>query len=149
MDNMTMWFVLMPILALFILINVIIGCYVAICLGFGPPNWQTALNLVVPLTTLQSYYNDWRDWLDEKAPKIANLLNRCHVPKQIMLVDPSLPEVPEPEEEYVEEAEETGDGESETDEEPADETDSESTGTPDAQPVNEQKADDGQNRSTG
>jgi len=86
-------------------INVIVGCYVAIRLGYGPPDWKTALNLVVRLTTLQDRLNAGRDWLDKKAPWANKLLDRLHVPRPIVIV-----EVPEPEKE------EDGEGEKEIDE---------------------------------
>ena len=68
-------------------INMIAGCYLAIRLGYGPPNWQTALNLVVRLTTFQDYLNEGRDWLDKKAPWADKLLNRLHVPKPITIIE--------------------------------------------------------------
>lgn len=80
-------FVLIPLCALFSAINVIIVCYIMIRLGYGPPNWQTALNLVVPLTTLQDHLNDGREWIDKHAPWADKLLNRIHVPKPIIIVD--------------------------------------------------------------
>jgi len=88
----------MPIVALFMVTNVIVGCYLAIRLGYGPPNWQTALNLIVPVTTFQDRLNEGRDWLNKKAPWADELLNRLNVPNPFMIVDPSV-------------AEETGDGE--------------------------------------
>jgi len=83
-------FLLMPVVALFMAANVIAGCYLAICLGYGPPNWQTALNLVVRVTTLQDSLNAGRDWLDKKAPWADKILNRLHVPKPIVIVDTSV-----------------------------------------------------------
>ena len=80
----------MPFVGLFVLLNVIVGCYVAIRLGYGPPNWQTALNLVVSLTSFQDGLNAWRDWIDRKAPWADKLLTRLHVPKPIMIVDTSI-----------------------------------------------------------
>ena len=77
----------MPFVALLMVTNLIVGCYVAILLGYGPPNWQTALNLVVRLTTFQNNLNDGRDWLDKKAPWADKLLNRLNVPKPIVIVD--------------------------------------------------------------
>jgi hypothetical protein len=87
------------------MINVIIVCYIMIRLGYGPPNWQTALNLIVPLTTLQDRLNDGRTWLDKKAPWSDKLLNRLHVPKPIMIIDtsPIEEEEEEPEEEMLDE----------------------------------------------
>ena len=84
----------MPFVALFMVINIIIGCYVAIRLGYGPPDWKTALNLVVRLTTLQDTLNASRDWVDKKVPWADKLLVRLRVPKPIIIVD-----APEPEEE--------------------------------------------------
>ena len=78
-----------PLALLFMGINILIGCYVAIRIGYGPPNWQTALNLVVPLTTLQNCLNDGRDRLDEKIPRADRLLNWLNVPKPIVMVDTS------------------------------------------------------------
>ena len=80
-------FVLIPLCTLFVVINVIIVCYFMIRLGYGPPNWQTALNLVVPLTKLQDHLNSWRDWIDKKARWADKLLCRMHVPKPIVIVD--------------------------------------------------------------
>ena len=84
---MAMLFLFMPLVALLMAINVILGCYVAILLGYGPPNWQTALNQVVALTTLQDDLNKGRNWLEKKAPKIDALLNRWHAPKPIIFID--------------------------------------------------------------
>ena len=70
-------------------INFILGWYVAIRLGYGPPNWQTALNLIIRMTTLQDYLNVSRDWIDRKAPLIDKLLNRLHVPKPIIFINTS------------------------------------------------------------
>jgi hypothetical protein len=56
----------MPFVALFMVINIILGCYLAIRLGYGPPNWQKALNLIIPLKTLQDWLNDGRDWIEMK-----------------------------------------------------------------------------------
>ena len=78
---------LIPLVACFMAINIILGCYAAILLGYGPPNWQTALNQAVPLVTLQDYLNESRDWLVKKTPKIDELLNRLHVPQPIVFVD--------------------------------------------------------------
>ena len=85
--RMTMLFLFMPLVALLMAINVILGCYVTVLLGYGPPNWQTALNQVVPLTVLQDYLNEGRDWLKKKAPKVDALLNRLHAPKPIIFID--------------------------------------------------------------
>jgi hypothetical protein len=85
--RMTMLFLFMPLVALLMAINVILACYVTILLGYGPPNWQTALNQVVPLTVLQDYLNEGRDWLEKKAPKVDALLNRLHAPKPIIFID--------------------------------------------------------------
>ena len=91
---MLTWLLLIPVAALFVATNIIIGCYVAIRLGYGPPDWKTALNLVVRVTTLQDRLNASRDWLDKKAPWADKLLVRLGVPKPIIIVD-----APEPEEE--------------------------------------------------
>ena len=96
-------FVLMFFIALFMVINIIVGCYVAIRLGYGPPNWQTALNQAVRLTTLQNYLNEGRDWLEKKAPWAERLLHRLHVPKPIIFVDVTVIEDEEEEEEGAEE----------------------------------------------
>jgi diguanylate cyclase (GGDEF)-like protein len=80
-------FILIPAVLLFIVINTIIACYVTIRLGYGPPNWQTALNLVVPITTFQDRLNEGRDWVDKKAPWADKLLTRLHVPKPIVLIE--------------------------------------------------------------
>jgi len=90
---MLTWLLLIPIATVFVAINIIIGCYVTIRLGYGPPDWKTALNLVVRLTTLQDRLNASRDWIDKKAPWADKLLVRLRVPKPIIIV-----EVPEPEE---------------------------------------------------
>ena len=79
----------MPIAVLFAVANVIVGCYIAIRLGYGPPNWQTALNLVVRVTTLQDRLNEGRDWLDRNAPWADRLLHRLRVPQPIIIVYPS------------------------------------------------------------
>ena len=72
---------------LFMAINVIISCYIAVRLGFGPPDWKTALNLVVRVTTLQDRLNAGRDWLGKKVPKADKLLDRLHIPKPIIIVE--------------------------------------------------------------
>ena len=88
-----------PAVALFMAINIVLGCYIAIRLGYGPPNWQTALNQVVRLTTLQNYLNAGRAWLEKKVPKVDQFLARLHVPKPIMIIDTSYVEDEEVEEE--------------------------------------------------
>ena len=95
------YLLLIPLITLFVVINLIIGCYVMIRLGYGPPNWQTALNLIVRLTTLQDCLNGARDWLEQKAPWADKFLERLHVPKPIVIVDTT--PVEEEEEEPVEE----------------------------------------------
>ena len=85
-------FFFVPLVVLFMAVNIIFGCYVTIRLGYGPPNWQTALNQVVPLTTLQDYLNESRGWIEKKAPKIENLLQRWHVPKPIIFIDTTVQE---------------------------------------------------------
>ena len=97
---MLKWFLIMPIAALFMVINFIAGCYVMIRLGYGPPNWQTALNQVVRVTTFQNQLNKARDWLDKRAPWADSFLYRLNVPKPIIIVDTT------PEEEEEEEGEE-------------------------------------------
>ena len=99
---MMTWLLFIPAATLFMVINVIIGCYVAIRLGYGPPDWKAALNLVVRLTTLQDRLNAGRDWLDVKAPWANKVLDRLHVPRPIIIVD-----VPEEEEEETEKTDET------------------------------------------
>jgi len=84
--------------ALFMVINIIVVCYITIRLGYGPPNWQTALNLVVRLTTLQNRLNSCREWIDKKAPWMDKLLYRLHVPKPIMIIDTSFDEFEESDE---------------------------------------------------
>ena len=84
--RMVMTLLLMFALSLFMVINTIIVCIVAIRLGYGPPNWQTALNLVVRVTTLQDQLNKGRYWLDQKARWADKLLHRLHVPKPIIIV---------------------------------------------------------------
>ena len=111
----------MPVAALFIAVNIIIGCYIAIRLGYGPPNWQTALNQVVRLITLQDYLNVGRSWLEKKAPWADKILDRFHVPKPIIIVD-TTPEEEDEEEEIDEEVNEEVSAEitSEQPEEPVD-----------------------------
>ena len=92
-------FLLILVAALFVAVNVVMGCYLAIRFGYGPPNWQTALNLVVRLTTFQNCLNDGRDWLDKKAPWMDQFLNRLHVPKPIIIVDTTPEEEPDGERE--------------------------------------------------
>jgi len=90
----------------FIVINTIIGCYAAIRLGYGPPNWQTALNLVVPLTRLQDCLNWCRDWLEAKIPMTTKLFDRLRIPRPIIIVD-TTPLEDEDDDEQVEEQMET------------------------------------------
>jgi hypothetical protein len=94
---------LMPIIGLFVAINILLGCYVAIRLGYGPPHWVYALNLVVRVTTFQNWLNAARTWLEEKIPRTEKLFTRLRVPKPIIIVDVTLPE-----EGSKEEEEETG-----------------------------------------
>ena len=83
-------FLLMPIVALLMVTNIILACYVAIRLGYGPPNWQEALNLIIPLTTLQDHLNEGRDWLEEKAPWTERYISRLHLPRPIIFIDTSV-----------------------------------------------------------
>jgi len=94
---MLTWLLVIPIAILFVAINIIVGCYATIRLGYGPPDWKTALNLVVRITTLQDRLNASRDWLGNKAPWADKLLDRLRVPKPIIIV-----EAPEEEEETEE-----------------------------------------------
>jgi len=109
---MIAWILTLLVAALFMVINVIIGCYVAIRLGYGPPDWKTALNLVVRLTTLQDRLNAGRDWLDRKAPWTDKFLDYLNVPRPIIIVDVPEEEAEikekEVEAEVIGEAEETG-----------------------------------------
>ena len=89
--------------ALLTAINITLGCFIAIRLGYGPPNWQTALNLLVRLTTLQDYLNAGREWLEKKVPKVDKLLTRLPIPKPIIIIDTSPIEEEEEEEEEVKE----------------------------------------------
>ena len=98
----------MFVVVLFAAINVIVGCYVTIRLGYGPPDWKTALNLVVPVTTLQDRLNAGRDYLEKKAPWADKLLVRLRVPRPIIIVVP--PEEKEENNENSEEGGETNDG---------------------------------------
>ena len=90
-----------PVAILFTAINIVLGCYIVIRLGYGPPNWQTALNQAVRLTTLQNYLNAGRERLEKKVPKVDQFLTRLHVPKPIIIIDTTYVE----EEEYEEESE--------------------------------------------
>jgi hypothetical protein len=95
----------LPFVFLFMAINIVLGCYIAIRFGYGPPNWQKALNLIVPLTTLQDCLNDGRDWLEAKAPWADRLLDRFDAPRPIIFVDVTAPEEEaEKEEEPTEDA---------------------------------------------
>jgi len=85
-------FVLLPFIALCMVINTIIACYVAIRLGYGPPHWVYALNLLVPVTSVQNWLNAARNWLEEKIPRIEKIFARLQVPKPIVIVDVTLPE---------------------------------------------------------
>ena len=98
-----MWLLLIPVVILFMLLNVIVGCALAIRLGYGPPDWKTALNLILPLTTLQDQLNAGRDWLERKAPWADKFLDRMQIPKPIIIVE--VPETPEEEDEAEEEGE--------------------------------------------
>ena len=84
----------------FMVVNIVVACYVAIRLGYGPPNWQSALNLIVRLTTLQNYLNAGRDWLDKKAPWTEKYFDKLRIPKPIIIVD-TTPEPEEPEAEAI------------------------------------------------
>ena len=108
-SSMVTLLLLMPFVALFMVINIILGCYLAIRFGYGPPNWQKALNLVVPLTMFQDWLNDGRDWLEEKAPWLVKYLDRLHIPKPLLFVDVTAPEEGTEEEEENVLEEETAD----------------------------------------
>ena len=82
----------MPVIAVFMVINIILGCYVAIRLGYGPPNWQKALNLIIPLTTLQDGINDGRDWFEARYPWAVKYLSRLNIPKPTIFIDVTAPE---------------------------------------------------------
>ena len=122
-------FVILPLAALFMLINLLLGCYVAIRLGYGPPHWILALNLVVPATTFQNRLNEWRDWLEQKSPWIERLLLRWHVPKPMIFVDITAKEEGE-KEELEEEAESKEKSEEEKSEEDTDDVGEESAVEP-------------------
>ncbi len=42
-------------LSLLVLANILFGCYIAIRLGYGPPDWKTALGMVVDIEKLQRF----------------------------------------------------------------------------------------------
>ena len=90
-----------PAAVLFTAINIILGCYIAIRLGYGPPNWQTSLNQAVRLTILQDWLNAGRGWLEKKAPKVDQFLTRVHVPKPIVIIDTTYVEEDEDEDEIM------------------------------------------------
>jgi len=98
---MITWLLLMPAAAIFIAINIIIGCYAMIRLGYGPPDWRTALNLIVRVTTLQDRLNEGRNRLEQKAPWADKLLDRLGVPKPIVIVE--IPIIEETDEEAADE----------------------------------------------
>ena len=102
---MLTWLLLIPTVALFVAINIIIGCYVTTRFGYGPPDWKTALNLVVSVPALQDRLNAGRDWLETKAPWADKFLDRLNVPKPIVIVDFPEEEEEEEEEEETEEEE--------------------------------------------
>ena len=81
-------------------VNIAVGCYAAVRLGYGPPNWQSALNLIVRLTTLQNSLNAGRDWLDKKAPWTEKYFDKLRIPKPIIIVD-TTPVEEEPEAETI------------------------------------------------
>ena len=115
-----------PAAILFMAINIVLGCYLAVRLGYGPPNWQTALNQVVRLTTLQDCLNAGRDWLEHKVPKADQFLTRLQIPKPVIIIDTTYVEEEEEEDEIMavegvrdeEDEEGTADGEQQTTEEP-------------------------------
>jgi hypothetical protein len=72
---------------MFIIVNIVLGCYAAVRYGYGPPDWRTALNLVVRLTTLQRKINTLREVIDRKCPWADRMLNRLHIPKPIVIVE--------------------------------------------------------------
>ena len=100
---MIAWLLLIPAATLFVAINIIVGCYVAVRLGYGPPDWKTALNLVVRVTMIQDWLNTGRDWLRKKVPRVDQFLDRLRVPKPIVIVE--MPEEEAPEEETPKEGE--------------------------------------------
>ena len=117
---------LMPIIIVFTVVNIALGCYIAVRLGYGPPNWQSALNLIVRLTTLQNCLNAGRYWLDDKYPKAGAWLDRLRIPKPLVIVDTTpIEEEPESvaEEEPEPVAEEPSEDVRENDEEAEDDED--------------------------
>jgi diguanylate cyclase (GGDEF)-like protein len=76
-------------ITLFMTVNIVVGCLVAIQLGYGPPDWKIALNLVIKLTVIQKYLNQSRRWVDQKSPAVAKLLTQIHVPEVFELVPAS------------------------------------------------------------
>ena len=84
---MLTWLLLVPVVVLFVTINLVVGCYFAVRCGYGPPDWKTALNLAVRVTTLQDRLNAGRDWLAIKAPRVDKFLDRLLIPKPIIIVD--------------------------------------------------------------
>ncbi|GHT14473.1 hypothetical protein FACS1894170_11510 [Planctomycetales bacterium] len=79
-------FILMPAICLFMLTNIIAGCYLAMHFGYGPPDWKHGLNLVVKLTDLQQYLNAARQRIIAKYPAAAKIFKQLHVPEKIELV---------------------------------------------------------------
>jgi len=103
-----MYLLLLLVGGLFMVVNLVVGCYVAIRLGYGPPNWQTALNLVVRLTAFQDCLNAVREWLENKSHWADRLLHRLHIPKPIIFIDTTpIISIEEDEEHIDKEAEET------------------------------------------
>ena len=97
--DMITWLLLIPAATLFMAINVILGCYLFVRLGYGPPDWKTTLNLVVRVVVFQDRLNQGRDWLEKKAPWTDTFLDRLCVPKPIIIVEipavkPSVGEIP-------------------------------------------------------
>ena len=89
----------MPIIGLFIVVNTIVGCCLAIRFGYGPPHWITALNLVVPAVEFQDWLNDSRDRLELKAPWTKKIFDRLNIPHPVIFIDVSAVELLEGEDE--------------------------------------------------
>ncbi|MDR3182245.1 MAG: diguanylate cyclase [Planctomycetaceae bacterium] len=79
-------FILMPAVCLFMLTNILAGCFLAVHFGYGPPDWKRGLNLLVRLTVLQKKYNALRKKIVEKYPASEKAFKLLRVPEKISLV---------------------------------------------------------------
>ena len=87
-------------LTLLVLANILLGCYVAILHGYGPPDWKTALSLVLDIDRLQDHWEEMRSRL-LALPFLRKKSNGIADPEEDE-PETEVPEISEPEVESFE-----------------------------------------------